>query len=145
MYKLSDLLADLMASTDPTPNLVDPPGPQHPGIWSMPCRGIEWCDCGNHHPVSRIAIEEFTAGIARDPRWLTHAEISAVAMDFWRYTEVCRFFVLALERAATVVCGAPAERYRHEQGIEIIGYFSKTWQGCPEEDCSGGFKRYSPR
>lgn len=60
-------------------------------------------------------------------------------METWNYIEVCRFFHLQLNDAAKHVNGGTAAQYPYYDGIDIVGYFSKTWQGCPEEVCAGGY------
>jgi hypothetical protein len=107
-----------------------------PDVWQMPSRGIEWCDCGQHHAVDRKIVLEFAQDVVEDREWMTHDEVVDTAMDLWNYVSVCEFFLMAIRRSASAVNGGPAQRYRFERGLEIVAYFSKTWQGCPEEICS---------
>lgn len=105
-------------------------------VWSMPNRGIVWCDCGQEHELT----EEFVFGtlveIGLQPsRMLTHQELVELTAAVWNYDEVCRFFELAVEDAARMIHGKVDTRYPLEHSLPIVGYFSKTWQGCPEEDC----------
>lgn len=107
-----------------------------PGVWTMPSRGIEWCDCGRHHVLDRDIVLGFARDLVEDPDWMTHDEVVDTAMDLWNYVSVCEFFLLGIRRSASAVNGGPATRYSFERGLEIVAYFSKTWQGCPEEICS---------
>lgn len=106
-----------------------------PDVWTMPSRGMEWCDCGQHHELDRDIVLRFARDLVDDPAWMTHDEVIDTAMDLWKYVSVCRFFLLAIGRSASAVNGGPAPRYGFERGMEIVAYFSKTWQGCPEEIC----------
>ena len=73
-----------MAPGEPLRNQesVDTPsaaGPRHPlpqasngdeaapGVWTMPSRGIEWCDCGQHHELDRDIVLGFARGRVKDP------------------------------------------------------------------------------
>ncbi|PQZ86678.1 hypothetical protein CQ018_18535 [Arthrobacter sp. MYb227] len=112
-----------------------------PNVWLMPSRGIEWCDCGKHHVLDRDTIEYFAAQIVSDPEWMTHDEVIDTAMDLWNYVAVCEFFMMGIRTSASVVTGNLAPKYRYERGLEIVAYFSKTWQGCPEEICRSVHER----
>ena len=107
-----------------------------PDVWRMPSRGIEWCDCGKHHELDRDIVLGFARDLVEDPEWMTHDEVIDTAMDLWNYLSVCEFFLLAIRRSAHAVNGDAAWRYPFERGLEIVAYFSKTWQGCPEQICA---------
>ena len=107
-----------------------------PDVWQLPSRGIEWCDCGQHHVLNRKIVLGFAQEVVEDREWMTHDEVVDTAMDLWNYVSVCEFFLMAIRRSASTVNGGPAQKYRFERGLEIVAYFSKTWQGCPEEVCS---------
>lgn len=106
-----------------------------PNVWLMPNRGIEWCDCGKHHSLTREIVERFAQNAVSNPRWMTHDEVIDTAMDLWNYEAVCEFFLMAVRYSASAVNGFPAPKYSYERGLEIVAHFSKTWQGCPEEIC----------
>lgn len=106
-----------------------------PDVWSMPNRGIEWCDCGKHHVLERSTVEHFATRVIGDPQWMTHHELIDATMDLWNYSAVCEFFLMAIRASANAVNGVLAPKYRYERGLEIVAYFSKTWQGCPEVFC----------
>lgn len=112
-----------------------------PDVWSMPSRGIEWCDCGKHHVLDRATVEHFAAQVVGDPQWMTHDEVIDASMDLWNYVAVCEFFLMAIRTSASAVNGALASKYRYERGLEIVAYFSKTWQGCPEVICRSVHER----
>ncbi|MCV9994633.1 hypothetical protein OIU93_10035 [Paeniglutamicibacter sp. ZC-3] len=107
-----------------------------PDVWQMPSRGIEWCDCGQHHAVDRKIVLDFAEAVVEDREWMTHDEVIDTAMDLWNYVSVCEFFLMGIRRSASAVNGGPAVKYRFERGLEIVAFFSKTGQGCPEEICS---------
>jgi len=111
-----------------------------PDVWAMPSEGIEWCDCGDSHEISRGDILEFSEYYAQDKDWITHEEVVQSCMSFWNYDAVCEFFLMKVRDSAIVVAGEVKDKYPMEEGIEIIGYFSKTWQGCPEEACESTFE-----
>ncbi|UBI01895.1 hypothetical protein [Corynebacterium freneyi] len=114
-----------------------------PDVWEMPNRGSGWCDCGEDHevdrPLVRRMIDRALGRGARDRDVITHPEVCRVIMDMWRYVEVCRFFHDAVERSAKAVHGRVEPKYPLTTGEAIIAHFAKTWNGCPEELCGGGF------
>lgn len=107
-------------------------------VWDLPDTGLPWCDCGKAHPLTAQLVREraeslgFTFG-----QEMTHRQLVKLAMEVWNYVAVCRFFHLQLNGAVEFVYGRLAPSYPYAQGINIVGYFSKTWQGCPEEACQG--------
>lgn len=111
-----------------------------PDVWSMPDKGLEWCDCGESHDLSKEMAEDSALYIAENPEWMTHKEVIEATMDLWAYVAVCEFFLMKVNDSATVIAGEPKEKYPFEQAVEIIGYFSKTWQGCPEQICETVFE-----
>lgn len=112
-----------------------------PDVWGMPEKGTGWCDCGEDHPVDEPLVRSMIRGVLGDDSAdvITHAEVCEVIMRMWRYYEVCRFFHDAVERSAVAMNGKVDDEYAMPVGIEIIAYFAKTWNGCPEELCGGGF------
>lgn len=71
-----------------------------PEVWTMPSRGIEWCDCGRNHVLDRGIVLGFAQDLVEDPDWMTHDEVIDTAMDLWNYVSVCEFFLLAIRRSA---------------------------------------------
>lgn len=119
-----------------------------PDVWEMPNEGSGWCDCGEHHPVDRPLVRsmiraELGEG-AENRDAITHPEVCRVIMRMWRYVEVCAFFHDAVGRSAEVVNGRAESEYPMPIGMEIIAYFAKTWNGCPEQLCGGGFGSEGP-
>ncbi|WP_404286960.1 hypothetical protein [Glutamicibacter arilaitensis] len=109
-----------------------------PDVWNMPDKGQPWCDCGEAHELSADIVYEFAEELRLDPRSsMSHLQLIELTMEVWNFEEVCRFFHLALNDAAQIIHGKVAEHYPFAVGIDIVGYFSKTWQGCPEEVCGG--------
>jgi hypothetical protein len=112
-----------------------------PDVWNEPATGLEWCDCGKHHPLTRSHI----LGVAWDlfgddlPERITHREVIRITMDVWNYASVCRFFTMAMEDSARRVHGEVAADYPLETGLAIVKDFSNHWNGCPTKDCDGGF------
>ena len=111
--------------------------PSLPEIWREKATGLEWCDCGCHHPLTKTIVTEF----ARDvlglhlPKWVTHRQVILIAMQVWNYISVCRFFTMAIEDAAVRVNGCVAPVYSLEIGLAIVKAFSDRWNGCPTENC----------
>lgn len=106
-----------------------------PSVWEMPDTSFGWCDCGDDCSVDRELIVEVADDLEFDKEWVTHDEVIDWAMALWNYEAVCEFFLMVVNDAAKAVHGEPAERYPFEKAVEIVGYFSKTWQGCPDETC----------
>lgn len=110
-----------------------------PTVWQMPATGIEWCDCGEHHEVTReLILESIIITLGDAPEFLPHPQICEVIMDLWNYEDVCSFFHDHVKLSAEAINGSVQDRYPFETGVEIIAYFTKTWNGCPEEACKGG-------
>lgn len=115
--------------------------PEHsvarPDVWTIPGTGIEWCDCGEDHELTRdVVLGRYLAAGLTDGR-VPHPVVVAVTMDLWCYATVCRFFHLTLEDAAREVAGAVLPDYQLDHAVDITGLFTKTWQGCPEDSCNG--------
>lgn len=114
-----------------------------PDMWEMPNEGSGWCDCGEDHPVDeplvRSMIRRELGEGAENRDSITHSEVCRVIMGMWRYVEVCAFFHDAVDRSAEAANGRVDAEYPMPIGMEIIAYFAKTWNGCPEELCGGGF------
>lgn len=108
-----------------------------PNVWELPDTSSGICECGNNCTVNRAFLVEIAShlGLQPDKEWLTHDEVIDLAMEVWEYDGVCEFFLMVINDSAKAVFGEVAERYPFEKGIEIVGYFSKTWQGCPDEEC----------
>ncbi len=113
--------------------------PAVPHVWEMPNEGLQWCDCEEGCEVDRDLVED-QAWLIFDgePQWVSHPNLCRLIQEFWAYDEVCNFFFDHVERSARAVHGSVAEKYPFPVAIDIAGYFSKTWQGCPEESCQGG-------
>lgn len=111
-----------------------------PSVWEMPDQGIQWCDCGKDHPLTLDYVQWLAEelGIGESDK-ISHHEVVELTMEVWKYAEVCRFFHLAQNSAAEHIHGSVAAKYPANTAFDIIGYFSKTWQGCPMEACEGGF------
>ncbi len=128
--------------TVPAAPAAAPPA-EIPDVWEMPNRGSGWCDCGEDHDVDRDLVRYMIGRAlgrgANGRETITHPEVCRVIMDMWCYVEVCRFFHDAVDRAATAMHGTVEPEYPMEVGERIIAYFAKTWNGCPEELCGGGF------
>ena len=123
---------------------VAPAAPtETPDVWEMPNQGSGWCDCGEDHDVDRELVRYMIGRAlgrgASDRESITHPEVCRVIMGMWRYVEVCRFFHDAVERSATAMHGSVAPEYPMDAGRRIIAHFAKTWNGCPEQLCGGGF------
>ena len=102
-------------------------------VWSMPSAGMSWCECGQDHELTAAIVYKFIVEAGYETRQrLTHGQLSDVIAYVWKYSEVCRFFHLAVEQAAKLVHGKVDKTYPLGHSVDIIGYFSKTWQGCPD-------------
>lgn len=113
---------------------------EKPDVWNMPTTGIGWgCDCEeDSQELDADWLLEIATDIAEDPEWLTHEEVIELAQDFWEYEEICTFFRMIVGDSAKAVNGKIAEKYTFTIGVEIVAYFSKVWNGCPEEACGMG-------
>lgn len=111
-------------------------GSDYLDVWTMPSSGLSWCDCGQEHELTANFVYQtiLEAGFEPD-RPLSHEQLAAVIADVWDYCEVCRFFYLAVEQAARRIHGKVDESYPLSHSVDIVGYFSKTWQGCPDAAC----------
>lgn len=108
-----------------------------PDVWTIPGTGQEWCDCGQDHQITRdeVAALYAAAGLTSGDR-VPHRVVVRVTQDLWKLQSVCRFFHLNLEDAARTVAGDVQASYPLPDAIDITGLFTKTWQGCPEENCT---------
>lgn len=112
----------------PTPTVI-------PNVWDLPDTSSGLCECGNNCMVTRELLIDIAFHLRFDREWLTHDEVIDLAMEVWNYDGVCEFFLIVINDSAKAVFGEVAERYPFEKGLEIVGYFSKTWQGCPDTSC----------
>ena len=110
--------------------------PVRPDVWTIPGTGMEWCQCGQDHEVTRADVDALYDGAVGPDGLVPHEVVVRVTQQLWRYELVCRFFRLAVEHAAEIVAGSVLERYTRDDAIDITGRFTKTWQGCPEEACA---------
>lgn len=116
---------------------------EKPDVWKMPITGAGCgCEDGHDHDIDYDYLQELASDFAKDPEWMTHNEIIKTAMEFWAYDRVCEFFRMVINDSATAMNGAPALKYRFSLGVEILIYFSKIWNGCPEEVCEGDDLEY---
>lgn len=107
-------------------------------VWSMPRTGMVWCECSEDHELTEEFVFKTLMEMGLYPgRNLSHSEVVELTAAVWNYDEVCRFFELAVEEAAQQVHGQIDSTYPLEHSLAIVGYFSKKWQGCPDEACSG--------
>ncbi|WP_426733550.1 hypothetical protein [Glutamicibacter sp. 2E12] len=105
-------------------------------VWSMPSQGLAWYDCGKGHELTEEIVLQAMAAAGFGPgRPLAHGQLAELIADLWHYSQVCRFFHLAVEQAAMRIHGKVDEIYPWEHSTDIVGYFSKTWQGCPDAAC----------
>jgi hypothetical protein len=126
-------------TTTDNPVTIPPRTVETPQVWEMPTTGVEWCVCGDEsHVVSRDRVLLWAAEVVKGWEWMTHDEVIMIAMDMWNYESVCEFFLMKVRDCAVAVHGEVAQKYPFETGLEIIGYFMKTWHGCPELACEGG-------
>lgn len=103
-------------------------------VWALPNAGMQWCDCGENHELTRDHVWKIVneLGLQRCLE-LTYLELTQVAMTLWRLDEPCLFFSQGLDRAIMAVYGSFDRHYRIGAALDIVGYFSKNWQGCPED------------
>ena len=113
--------------------------PLVPDVWSERSTGTPWCDCGDDCTLDEETVEDYAEDLfGQLPDRLTHRQVVALAAAVWRYVEVCRFFTLAVEAAATRVADAPRPDYPLTVGTAIVRAFCNAWNGCPDELCRGG-------
>jgi hypothetical protein len=113
---------------------------EKPDVWNMPTTGIGWgCDCEeDSQELDADWLNELAEDISEDPEWMTHEEVLELAQEFWEYEDICTFFRMIVGDSAKAVNGKIAEKYKFTIGVEIVAYFSKVWNGCPEEACGMG-------
>ena len=104
-------------------------------VWLLPSRGLAWCTCGRHQ-LDRTAVLDaaLDAGL-REHHAVSHGQLLALVQRLWGHDASCRFLQLRVQDSARFVAGCPARQYAFEQALAVAGYFSKTWQGCPDPDC----------
>lgn len=108
--------------------------------WEMERTGIQWCDCGEDHELDRIDAEIDLEELGFfEGDLVPHLAVCAECQKMWNYVEVCEFFYDHVAYSAKKVNGEVAETYPYPVAVDIIGYFYKTWQGCPREVCEGGY------
>ncbi|MFP7706422.1 hypothetical protein [Trueperella sp. LYQ141] len=113
--------------------------PEKPDVWEMPNEGMQWCDCGAGCEIDRETVEDELWFILEDiPEWVSHRTVCQVIQELWNYESVCNFFFDHVALSARAVYGKVAEKYPYSVAVDIVGYFSKTWNGCPEIACEGG-------
>jgi hypothetical protein len=117
-----------------------------PDVWGLPSSGIGWCDCGEHHQLTREVVAlNVAAACGGLPVRITHRRVVQAAARLWRYESVCRFFTMAVEDAAKRVNGQIDDTYPVEVGLAIVKDFSDRWAGCPAEVCGGPTNRVTAR
>ncbi|WP_347307120.1 hypothetical protein [Corynebacterium sp. SA-MJD20WY100] len=110
-----------------------------PDVWGIPDKGMGWCDCGAHHPVIKDLVRSWIQEhFGRLPEQLTYLQIGEILQVWWNYAEISQFFVDAVNKSATRVNGHVDYDYPLATAAQIMGYVSKTWNGCPVEACGGG-------
>lgn len=129
-----------MTSTRPADHVAPPvetrPARSLPDVWAEPSRGMPWCDCGDHDPLTEAMVEWFAWSLYGDlPDRLTHAQVVATAAEVWQVEKVCRFFTLRVEDAAQYVAGSVAVDYPVRVAFTVVKAFSDRWNGCPAEAC----------
>jgi len=108
-----------------------------PDVWHERAIGLEWCDCGDHCPLTKAVITTSAKNVLGGlPEHITHQQVVAIAQDVWAYESICRFFTMAIEQAAIRICGQTQPDYPLETGLAIVKAFSNRWNGCPEEGCA---------
>lgn len=131
----SNVADPLVPTVAPTPVEL----PEKPNVWEMPNRGMQRCDCGQGCQIDQELVEEeFWLVLNDEPEWVSHQNLCRIIQEFWRYESVCNFFFDHVMLSARVVYGKIAEKYPYLIAVDIVGYFSKTWNGCPEMACEGG-------
>lgn len=133
--------AHLLASlqTPPAPALTPipelPSSPSDP--WDLPEQGLRWCDCGEDCPPPGRDVAEgelLSMGYGEGDA-VPHLAVIAACQKMWSYETVCAFFTDHVDLSAQRVNGKVEQAYSFGIAVDIIGYFSRTWQGCPEEVC----------
>lgn len=103
-----------------------------PDIWLIPIVDQNQCLCGEDHIIEQWEIaplfEDFLDAVP-------HAAVQAAIMFLWGYTQVCDSFLINLDAAILNVTNALGGIYSKAHAIDIAGYFTQTWQGCPHEKC----------
>ena len=68
-----------------------------------------------------------------------HAVVGRICQKIWWYEAVCSFFTDHLDRSAKAVNGSVQQAYEFYTAVDIVGYFVRTWNGCPELACQANF------
>lgn len=106
--------------------------------WEMEEQGEHFCDCGCGHELTPDYVEDLliVSGYHRDEQ-VPHIVIVAALQVCWNYIKVCNFFLDHVKLSAEKINGKVEEEYPFNVAVDIAGYFSRTWQGCPALDCDG--------
>lgn len=124
----------------PTPLEVPAEEPSLADPWEMERTGIQWCDCEEDHELERIdAVIDLEELGFFEGDMVPHLAVCAECQKMWNYVEVCEFFYDHVAYSAKKINGEVAAAYPYPVAVDIIGYFYKTWQGCPREVCEGGY------
>lgn len=124
-----------MPYPQPTLPSVDDPPFTRPDVWSMPATGLPWSeDPDDEGPTRADFVALYRYRESADGR-IPHEVVVEVTRELWSYEWVCRFFRLQVEEAARAVVGAVLPSYAVRDAVDITGFFSKRWQGCPEHAC----------
>ncbi|MDO5634260.1 MAG: hypothetical protein Q4G34_05275 [Micrococcus sp.] len=107
-------------------------------VWQLPTLGSSWTRTGAELTEDdALSLAEDLFGVIPDS--LTHHQVILVTMEAWQYLSVCDFFLDALCESALQVHGGAADHYPLREALAVTGYFSRRWNGCPEEICLGGY------
>lgn len=119
----------------PTLPSIDDRPITRPDVWGMPTTGIPWCDHPDDHVPYRPDVVALYRGRESADGRVPHEVVVEVTRELWGYEWVCRFFQLKVEEAARAIVGAVLPSYQVRDAIDITGFFSKRWQGCPQQAC----------
>ncbi|AZA14641.1 hypothetical protein ACFPVT_03555 [Corynebacterium choanae] len=103
--------------------------------WTMPTTGMQWCDCGADCELEREEVAAMFTDLGFDDGNLVPVDVvAAIIQHIWDYESVCVFFVDHLRRSLKAIHGSMETMVLFAEAVDIVGYFTKTWQGCPELD-----------
>lgn len=71
-------------------------------------------------------------------RMVPHLACLSVCQRMLGYYDVCEAFAEHMDVVVKAINGQAADAYPYETAMRIVGYFLRTWEGCPNMVCAGG-------
>lgn len=106
--------------------------------WNLPQKLPRAYDAESDDFTVEEALEELAAlgFVAGD--MVPHLALLCVCQRLLGYYDVCSAFGEHMNVAVQKVNGGRAESYPFDVAMKIIGYYLRSWGGCPYMVCEGG-------